>query len=124
MKPHDVLKSIPIFASVLSDEQLAALANRLGITEFPRGAVLMRQGEMGSSMFAIIRGAAEVSVNVAGGKESVATAVSPPGLWTVTRALPSTMTNIDEPASPWRISTVPRGKLATRRFSASRSSSD
>ena len=73
MKPHDVLKSIPIFASVLNEGQLAALANRLGITEFPRGTVLMRQGEMGASMFAIVRGAAEVSVHVAGGKESVAT---------------------------------------------------
>jgi CRP-like cAMP-binding protein len=73
MKPHDVLKTIPIFASVLDDEQLAALANRLGITEFARGAVLMRQGEMGASMFAIVKGAAEVSVHVAGGRESVAT---------------------------------------------------
>jgi CRP-like cAMP-binding protein len=73
MTPHDVLKSTPIFANVLSDEQLAALANRLGVTSFARGAVLMRQGEMGASMFAIVSGVAEVSVHVSGGKESVAT---------------------------------------------------
>jgi CRP-like cAMP-binding protein len=72
MKPHDVLKSIPIFASILNEAQLAALANRLGVTNFARGTVLMRQGEMGASMFAIVSGVAEVSVHVAGGKESVA----------------------------------------------------
>jgi CRP-like cAMP-binding protein len=73
MKPQDVLKSVPIFAAVLSADQLAALAGRLGITDFARGTVLMRQGEMGASMFVIVRGAAEVSVHVAGGKEKVAT---------------------------------------------------
>jgi CRP-like cAMP-binding protein len=73
MKPHVVLKSIPIFANVLNEEQIAALANRLGVTNFARGAVLMRQGEMGTSMFAIVSGAAEVSVHVAGGKEKIAT---------------------------------------------------
>ena len=71
--PYDVLKSIPIFSTVLGDEQITALASRLGVTQFARGAVLMRQGEMGTSMFAIMKGAAEVSVHVAGGKESVAT---------------------------------------------------
>jgi CRP-like cAMP-binding protein len=35
--------------------------------------VLMRQGETGTSMFAIVKGAAEVSLHVAGGKEIVAT---------------------------------------------------
>lgn len=71
--PFEVLKSIPIFATVLGDDQIASLAARLGITQFARGTVLMRQGEMGTSMFAIVKGAAEVSVHVAGGKESVAT---------------------------------------------------
>ena len=70
--PFEVLKSIPIFSTVLGDDQIAALASRLGVTEFARGAVLMRQGEMGASMFAIMKGAAEVSVHVAGGKENVA----------------------------------------------------
>jgi CRP-like cAMP-binding protein len=71
--PAEVLKSIPIFSTVLSDDQIAALSSRLGVTEFARGAVLMRQGETGTSMFAIVKGAAEVTLHVAVGKETVAT---------------------------------------------------
>lgn len=70
--PFEVLKSIAIFSTVLSDDQISALASRLGITQFAKGAVLMRQGEIGASMFAIMKGAAEVSVHVSGGKETVA----------------------------------------------------
>ena len=72
MTPQDILKSIPIFSAVLDDVQSDALAGHLVVRKFSRGEVLIRQGEVGTSMFAVTRGAAEVSIFAAGVKEVVA----------------------------------------------------
>jgi CRP-like cAMP-binding protein len=72
MNPRDVLISIPFFANVLDRQQIEMLADGLRITSFARGVVLMRQGEIGASMFVIVSGALEVAVHVAGGRKVVA----------------------------------------------------
>ena len=72
MTPQDILKTIPIFAAALDDAQGVALAGRVVSRKFARGEVLMRQGEVGTSMYVITRGAAEVSIFAAGVKEVLA----------------------------------------------------
>src|SRR5690606_37505418 len=72
MNPQDVLISISFFADALDRGQIETLAGDLKLTNFPRGAVLMRQGDVGASMFAVASGALEVAVHVSGGRKVVA----------------------------------------------------
>jgi CRP-like cAMP-binding protein len=73
MEPQDVLKLTPFFGAVLDQSELDLLAEGLRVTEFPRGTVLMRQGDTGSSLFVIVAGKAGVTVHSPGGEAAVAT---------------------------------------------------
>jgi hypothetical protein len=52
----DVLKSVAFLSGVLDAEALEKLADSSDTTEFAKGAVLMREGELGRSMFIIVEG--------------------------------------------------------------------
>jgi CRP-like cAMP-binding protein len=73
MEPQDILKLTPFFGAVLDQTELDLLAGNLRIASFPRGTVIVRQGDAGSSMFVIADGKARVSVHGRGGETSVAT---------------------------------------------------
>jgi len=73
MRPREVLKSLPFFGGVLDDAQIEALANGVLAREFPKKAVLMRQGELGGSMFVLTEGKVEVAVRERDGNKRVAT---------------------------------------------------
>ena len=60
---REVLGAIPLFAKVLDAGQLERLAARCHEVIFPAGAVLMAEGDFGTSMFALVEG--EVSVTLA-----------------------------------------------------------
>jgi len=60
---QEVLAAIPLFAQVLDAKQLEHLAIRCHEVIFPSGAVLMTEGDFGTSMFALVEG--EVSVTLA-----------------------------------------------------------
>lgn len=56
------LERAPLFARVLNEAQLADLAARCTIHEFPKHSVLMREGDPPSSMFIILEGAVSISI--------------------------------------------------------------
>ena len=60
------------FDAVLDAQAQDALAAASHRVTFPRGAVLMRQGDLGSSMFSIVSGTVAISVHEPGGDEEVA----------------------------------------------------
>ncbi|MCX5497561.1 cyclic nucleotide-binding domain-containing protein [Kaistia dalseonensis] len=62
MEARDVLERIDLFKQVLTARQLDDLAAKSRIVEMPEGMVLMAEGDFGSSMFAIISGALDVTV--------------------------------------------------------------
>jgi CRP/FNR family transcriptional regulator, cyclic AMP receptor protein len=67
------LGNVPLFADALDAGELDALAIGTRQTEFDRAAVIVRQHDLGESMFAILRGTAEVSTRHAGAASHVAT---------------------------------------------------
>jgi CRP-like cAMP-binding protein len=73
MEPQDILKLTPFFGAVLDQNELDRLAGSLRVADFPRGTVLMRQGDAGSSMFVIVDGKASVTVHSRSGESAVAT---------------------------------------------------
>jgi CRP-like cAMP-binding protein len=60
------------FDAVMDAQASDAIAAASHQVTFSRGAILMRQGDFGSSMFSIISGKVMVSVREAGGEEEVA----------------------------------------------------
>lgn len=69
----EVLAAIPLFAEVLDADQIDRLAAKCREVVFPPGAVLMTEGDFGTSMFALVEG--EVSVTLTdkrGGAHGVA----------------------------------------------------
>jgi CRP-like cAMP-binding protein len=62
-RAREVLAAIPLFAEVLDADQLVRLAAKCHEAIFPVGAVLMTEGDFGTSMFALVEG--EVSVALA-----------------------------------------------------------
>jgi CRP-like cAMP-binding protein len=56
-----MLRSEPLFAC-LSDEQIAALLHNAEIHQFGRGEAIIEEGSEGESMFVLLRGNAQVSV--------------------------------------------------------------
>ena len=60
---REVLHAIPLFADVLDTGQLERLAAKCHEVMYPVGAVLMTEGDFGTSMFALVEG--EVSVALA-----------------------------------------------------------
>jgi CRP-like cAMP-binding protein len=73
MESRDILKSIPLFAGALSSTQLARLGESSKLTDFPRGAVLVRQGDLGASLFAIAGGKVSVAIHMPGGERKIST---------------------------------------------------
>ena len=60
MSRQELLANIPLFES-LTDDDLAALSNRLEEIDYDEGGIIFRQGEEGSSLFIIEEGAVEIS---------------------------------------------------------------
>jgi len=73
MEPQDILHLTPFFGAVLDQSELDLLAENLRVANVPRGTVLMRQGDDGSSMFVIVDGKARVTLHGRGGETTVAT---------------------------------------------------
>jgi CRP-like cAMP-binding protein len=71
MDARALLVKVPFFAEVLSPADLDALALTAWRDDYDRGAVLMREGEPGDSLFVIASG--DVSVTVGGRSQTVAT---------------------------------------------------
>jgi CRP/FNR family transcriptional regulator, cyclic AMP receptor protein len=69
---RELLANIPIFES-LTEEDLAALSNRLEEIECNEGDVVFQQGEEGSSLFVIEEGAMEISYGEGKGRVRLAT---------------------------------------------------
>jgi CPA1 family monovalent cation:H+ antiporter len=63
-----LLRKVPFF-NELSEEDLAKIAGRTGIGSFLPGEEIVREGERGSAMFLIGRGAVQVSTKDAEGRE-------------------------------------------------------
>jgi signal-transduction protein with cAMP-binding, CBS, and nucleotidyltransferase domain len=62
--PHDILAKTPFFADTLDASALQALSSRLRLSDYARGAILIREDAVGSSMFVLTEG--EVAVTVPG----------------------------------------------------------
>lgn len=58
---RQALEAIPFLANALDGRQLDALAQRSRIVHFPAGAILMAQGDFGSTMFGIVSGDVDVT---------------------------------------------------------------
>ena len=59
---REILTAIPLFAEVLDADQIDTLAAKCHETVFPAGAVLMTEGDFGTSMFALVEGSVSVSL--------------------------------------------------------------
>jgi CRP-like cAMP-binding protein len=73
MTPREVLAKTPFFAAVMSTADLDRLAAKLALKTFPRGASIVRQGDIGASMFVLVEGKVTVSVHLRAGEERVTT---------------------------------------------------
>ena len=62
--PRDVLAKTPFFAGVVDVRGLDTLSARLRFTDYAKGATLIREDDLGSSMFVLASG--EVAVTVPG----------------------------------------------------------
>ena len=68
----ELLAKVPLFSEV-DPEQYGVIASYLRSTTIPRGTHIIRQGQMGDSMFLIARGIANVSVDEEGEQRNLAT---------------------------------------------------
>ena len=73
------LSRAPLFANALDTEHLEQLARSCAVAEFPRGAVLMRQGDPPTSMYCIMEGAVSISIAGSDGAAAHEVAVSAAG---------------------------------------------
>jgi CRP-like cAMP-binding protein len=71
--PRQVLDSTPFFSDVLDSDNLDRLAVNLRVASFPKGAVLIKEDDGGSSMFVLAAGEADVTVPRSTRKTPVAT---------------------------------------------------
>ena len=74
-KPKEVLLAIPLFADVLAPDQINALAAASAF--FRSGTLLMSQGDLGGSMFAIVDGTVAVNFLDKEGREQRVAALGP-----------------------------------------------
>ncbi|HEX6308019.1 MAG TPA: Crp/Fnr family transcriptional regulator [Longimicrobiales bacterium] len=65
-----ILKRLPLFRG-LSDEALAAVADRTVLRELPRNAVLFREGEASRGLFVVLDGSVKVYRSTPDGREQV-----------------------------------------------------
>ena len=73
MDVRGILNATAFFNVVLDAEQLDALAAATKIVHFGKREIIVRQGDLGASMFALVEGKVSVSVNAPGGGQTVAT---------------------------------------------------
>ena len=73
MTPREVLQKTRFFADVMSVVELDTLAVKSQLRTFPRGITIVRQGDLGASMFVLVEGKVSVSVHLRSGEERVAT---------------------------------------------------
>jgi CRP-like cAMP-binding protein len=59
---HDALSEASLFRNALNGEQIKKLEGLSKAIEFPRGNVLMRQGDQATAMYIILEGAISISV--------------------------------------------------------------
>jgi CRP/FNR family transcriptional regulator, cyclic AMP receptor protein len=72
-----VLSGIPLFADVLAPDQLAVLAAGSHPAFFRSGTLLMSQGDLGGSMFAIVDGVVSVNFADQEGHEQIVAKLGP-----------------------------------------------
>lgn len=75
--PKEVLLAIPLFADVLAPEHISALAAASHPAFFRIGTLLMSQGDLGGSMFAIVDGTVAVNFIDREGREQRVAALGP-----------------------------------------------
>lgn len=73
MDVRGILNSTSFFDVVLDAEQLDALAKSVKVVQFGKRDVLVRERDLGASMFAIVEGKVTVSVHTPSGDKAVAT---------------------------------------------------
>jgi CRP-like cAMP-binding protein len=73
MTPREVIQKIGFFADVLKPAELDRLAAKLELRTFPRGVTIVRQGDLGTSMFVLVDGKVTVSVRSRTGEERITT---------------------------------------------------
>src|SRR5690349_6621493 len=73
MTPREILGKTSFFAGVMSPAELDQLAAKLQMRAFPRGSCIVRQGDIGASMFVLVDGKVTVTVHLRSGEERVAT---------------------------------------------------
>ena len=73
MEIRGILNATAFFNVVLDARQLDRLAEATKVVRFKRGEVIMRQNDLGSSMFVLVDGKVTVSVHEPGGDRVVAT---------------------------------------------------
>lgn len=73
VQPRDIIAAVPFLVGALDFRQMEALAAKVDAPrQFARGAVLMRQGDIGQSMFLIADGKVAVAVHSPEGEQRVA----------------------------------------------------
>jgi CRP-like cAMP-binding protein len=73
MEAREFLGSIPFFAEVLNPAELDALAAAARRVDFDQGTTIIRERDVGDSMFAILQGTVTVSIRDSGKDRLVAT---------------------------------------------------
>lgn len=73
MDTREFLGTVPFFAGVLNGTELDALAAAARHVEFDQGSALIRERDLGDSMFAIMQGTVTVSIHDSGKDRLVAT---------------------------------------------------
>ena len=66
---HDALAEASLFRNALNPEQRTKLAGLSRAIEFPRGSVLMRQGDAANAMYIILEGAIGISISTKDGEQ-------------------------------------------------------
>lgn len=73
MDVRGILNATSFFDVVLDAEQLDALARTVKVVHFAKRDVIVRERDLGASMFALVEGKATVSVHTPAGAKTVAT---------------------------------------------------
>jgi small-conductance mechanosensitive channel len=66
---HDALAEASLFRNALDQDQRNTLAGLSRAIEYPRGTVLMHQGDQASAMYVILEGAISITIGPAGGEQ-------------------------------------------------------